>query len=495
MGSSNNGPGRRPQIPGIADLIDNQEAMPPSVLLLLAGPAGVGKTMYCRQFLVDGLLGGDYCVYTSPSLDVQQFKDLFSGIDNDAVQNLTFINPYHASAKKGAEKLSVTLTEISRIIAKAKKRKDGGSSSHSVRVVVDSLTHLSLLFGEKATTKFVAELSLLLKKAGAKAILTLNASEQHLGALGSLADGILEMKLEEGSDGALGRSIRLLSIKGMRNRPRWVSFGIADDGSLVFGDQLAAAAAAAAMVYLTCTLCGKTITGTPIMDSDLAFDTKICTETYRKLAGVYGSSIAETGLTTQVFNVSFFFIDIVGLSDPSLSVKKQMQKIEVLNRLIASCDAFKAPKEKKIILPTGDGMAIGFLLNHELPLELSIQLHRKLHVYNRAKPPEDAIGVRIGLGSGPVFIVSDINNNQNVWGPGIVLTRRVMDVGDSGHILLTSKLAEELTALKDEYRSIIKPISDVYEIKHGQKIGLYSAYSHDFGNPEMPTKVPQARQQ
>jgi KaiC/GvpD/RAD55 family RecA-like ATPase/class 3 adenylate cyclase len=489
MGSSN-GLGRWPQIPGIADLIDSHEAMPPSLLLLLAGPAGAGKTMYCRQFLVDGLLGGDYCVYASPSLDEQQFKELFSGIDN-AVGNLTFINPYHASAKKGAEKLSTTLAEISRIIAKAKKRKDGGS--HSVRVVVDSLTHLSLLCGEKATTKFVAELSLLLKKAGAKAILTLNASEQHLGALGSLADGILEMKLEEGSDGALGRSIRLLSIKGMRHRPRRVSFGIADDGSLVFGDQ--SAAAAAAVADLTCTLCGKAITYTPIMDSDLAFDTKICMETYRKLAGVYGSSIAETGLTTQVFNVSFFFIDIVGLSDPLLSVKKQMQKIEVLNKLIASCDAFKAPKEKKIILPTGDGMAIGFLLNHELPLELSIQLHRKLHVYNRAKPAEDAIGVRIGLGSGPVFIVSDINNNQNVWGPGIVLARRVMDAGDSGHILLSSRVAEELTALKDEYRSIIKPISDVYEIKHGQKIGLFSAYSHDFGNPEVPTKVPQARQQ
>jgi KaiC/GvpD/RAD55 family RecA-like ATPase/class 3 adenylate cyclase len=492
MGSSN-GPGRRPRIPGIADLIENHEAMPPSLLLLLAGPAGAGKTMYCRQFLLDGLLGGDYCVYASPSLDEQQFKDLFSGIDNDAVQNLTFINPYYyASAKKGAEKLSATLAEISRLIAKAKKRKDGGSS-HSVRVVVDSLTHLSLLFGEKATTKFVAELSLLLKKAGAKAILTLNASEQHLGALGSLADGILEMKLEEGSDGALGRSIRLLSIKGMRHRPRWVSFRIADDGSLVFGDQ--SAAVAAAVADLTCTLCGKAITYSPIMDSDLAFDTKICMETYRKLAGVYGSSIAETGLTTQVLNVSFFFIDIVGLSDPSLSVKKQMQKIEVLNRLIASCDAFKAPKEKKIILPTGDGMAIGFLLNQELPLELSIQLHRKLHMYNRAKPAEDAIGVRIGLASGPVFIVSDINNNQNVWGPGIVLARRVMDAGDSGHILLSSRVAEELTALKDEYRSIIKPISDVYEIKHGQKIGLYSAYSHDFGNPEMPTKVPQARQQ
>ena len=80
MGSSNNGPGRRPQIPGIADLTDSHEAMPPSLLLLLAGPAGVGKTMYCRQFLVDGLLGGDYCVYTSPSLDEQGIAQGLWGI-------------------------------------------------------------------------------------------------------------------------------------------------------------------------------------------------------------------------------------------------------------------------------------------------------------------------------------------------------------------------------------------------------------------------------
>jgi hypothetical protein len=68
-----------------------------------------------------------------------------------------------------------------------------------------------------------------------------------------------------------------------------------------------------------------------------------------------------------------------------------------------------------------------------------------------------------------------------------------MDAGDNGHILLADKLAEELIALKDEYRSIIKPICQVYEIKHGQKITLYSAYSHDFGNPELPARVPRIK--
>ncbi|MCI0618709.1 hypothetical protein L0244_37505, partial [bacterium] len=175
-------------------------------------------------------------------------------------------------------------------------------------------------------------------------------------------------------------------------------------------------------------------------------------------------------------------------------VKKQIQKIQALNMLIASCDAFKkASSDKKIILPTGDGMAVGFLMNPELPLELSIQLQRKLHAYNKDKPEEDRVGVRIGLGSGPVFTVTDMNNVQNVWGPGIILARRVMDAGDNGHILLADKLAEELIAIKDEYRSIIKPICQVYEIKHGQKITLYSAYSHDFGNPELPARVPRIK--
>ncbi len=236
-----------------------------------------------------------------------------------------------------------------------------------------------------------------------------------------------------------------------------------------------------------CTLCGKEISGSPIMESDLAFDSEKCRDTYRKLAGIYGHNISDMGLP-DVINAHFFFVDVVGLSDPLLSVKKQMEKIEVLNRLIGSCDAFQTSKKKIISLPTGDGMAIGFLLNPELPLQLSMQLHQKLREYNQDKVPEDKIGIRIGLSSGPVFIMSDINNNKNLWGPGIVIARRIMDIGDNLHILIADRLAEELIALRDEYKMIIKPISD-YMIKHGQTIKVYSAYSEDIGNPNLPEKV------
>jgi class 3 adenylate cyclase len=211
-------------------------------------------------------------------------------------------------------------------------------------------------------------------------------------------------------------------------------------------------------------------------------------ETYRRLTMLYGSDISETGLPSQVVNMNFFFIDIVGLSNPSLSVKKQIDKIEILNKLMGLCDAIAKAKEKKIVLPTGDGMAIGFFMSPESPLQLAIQLHSKLKTYNRGKSDGDMLGVRIGLGSGPVFIVNDINGNQNVWGPGIILARRVMDVGDNSHILLSGTMAESLITLKDEYKMMLKPIGD-YQIKHGQTIHLYSAYSQEFGNSEPPAKM------
>ena len=171
-------------------------------------------------------------------------------------------------------------------------------------------------------------------------------------------------------------------------------------------------------------------------------------------------------------------------------MKNQVQKIQTLNELIHSCDSYrKISAGKRIILPTGDGMAIGFLSSSEIPLELSIQLHHKIRAYNQDKSPTEEIGVLIGLASGPVFTVADLNNVQNIWGPGIILARRVMDVDDNGHILIAENLAEMLLSLKDEYRHVIRLISNKYRIKHGQKIKLYTAYSDDFGNQQIPAKV------
>jgi hypothetical protein len=142
-------------------------------------------------------------------------------------------------------------------------------------------------------------------------------------------------------------------------------------------------------------------------------------------------------------------------------------------------------KDSLIVLPTGDGMAIGFFQSPELPLNLAIELHRKIGLYNKAKIPTEALRLRIGIHSGPVFVVNDVLENKNVWGPGIIIARRIMDIGNDGHILLSSRVAEDLRELSDEYKKIIKPLHD-YTLKHGQRILIYSAYGSDFGNPNMP---------
>jgi hypothetical protein len=441
-------------------------------------------------------------------------------------------------------------------------------------VVVDSLTEFFLLFDEVAVLRFLAELCLLLRQFEVNAIFTLaslppslsttasststtpaaTATTSTVSSLSSLPslltpffDGILETKLEQdekkedssssidknvGSK-SLTRSIRLLSMKGLQSyhEPRWVKFKLTQDGKLIFGDF--------SSTSLNCTMCGKPITGTPIMNSEFAFDSAGCVETYLRLVGVYGSSISEMGgLPSQVVNMHFFFVDIVGLSNPTLSVRRQIEKIEVLNSLIQSCYAFARTREAKIVLPAGDGMAIGFYTSPESPLKLSMELHRKIIEYNNNNnrknnnvgiarrdgnggdhvknnnnnnnnnnknnigPPQPingsvidddedknkGLGIRIGLSSGAVFIVNDIKGNQNVWGPGIILARRVMDIGDNMHILISENMADSLIALRDEYKAIIKAIGE-YSIKHGQMIKLYSAFSDDFGNPSLPAKL------
>ena len=505
------------QIPGQSNLITKETEIPDS-LLLLCGPAGAGKSMYCKQFFVDCLMNGDYCIYISSSLTDRQYRSLFADVDESKLlQGSHFLNPYlqktlagHSASSSlstsvSENKLSLTLEIIHDLIKKVKngendndyEKKQNKVNEHSldntkkICIVLDSLTHLLAIFNQEDVLQFVNALSFLLKEVEATAIFVLTTSspssttttttnDNFTNRLGSIFDGILEMKFEDDKSGSLIRSIRLLSIRGIHHIPAWIIFKIDHNGKITFGsDQLSES---------TCVLCKAPILDTPVIYSELTFHSHHV-DLYKKLLGVYGSNISEFGLPEGVISANFFFIDIVGLSDPSLSVRKQMEKIERLNNLINSCDAFKKITEKKIILPTGDGMAIGFMLNPELPLQLSIQLHKELDRYNHSKKTseEDILGVRIGLATGPVFIVSDINNNQNIWGPGIILARRVMDLGDSGHILIADILAEQLIALKDEYRVMINPVGN-YQIKHGQTVKMYSAYSQEFGNPDPPAK-------
>lgn len=447
-----------------------------------------------------------------------QFSALFSNVENknNILDRMEFINPCEdnislphnnereisgkrlATAILSALERSLEIRPTGEAAAASSKQKREveekdvvGSTSKLVRLVVDSMTHTQLLLGERTLIEFVMDLTRILKGLNVTAILTLTTSsvdQRMVSNLSPIVDGIIEMRVKEDSNDMPIRSIRVRHLKGVYYDPKWTSFKISSNGTIIFRN--AQPSSLRTPAETTCALCAKPIIGTPLVRSDFMFDSKECMEIYNRLENAYGSKISDTGLPSEAFHASFFFIDIVGLSDPTLSVKKQVQKIQILNELIYSCDSFrKTPSGKKIILPTGDGMAIAFLSNPEIPLELSIQLHHKMHAYNQQKYNADSIGVRIGLGSGPVFTVSDLNNVQNIWGPGIILARRVMDAGDNGHILIAEKLAEELISLKDEYRKVINLICNKYRIKHGQEIKLYSAYSSDFGNPQIPTKV------
>jgi adenylate/guanylate cyclase family protein len=188
----------------------------------------------------------------------------------------------------------------------------------------------------------------------------------------------------------------------------------------------------------------------------------------------------------NLIHAHFFFVDIIGLSDPSVSTRIQIKKIQTLNSIVMNSTSFRfTPKDTMLVLPTGDGMVIGFLQGPESPLNLAIEIHKMLSKYNKAKIPAEIIRVRIGIHSGAAFVVEDVLNNKNIWGPGIILARRIMDIGDDGHILLSSRISEDLREISDYYKQILRPLQE-YSIKHGQTISLYSAYDNGFGNPKPP---------
>src|SRR2546428_11194720 len=100
------------QIPGASALADKVTI--PESLLLLTGPIGAGKTMYCRQFLTDGLLDLDYCIYISSSLTNKQFNSQFSNIENlNLIQNSKFINPYLYNASPDKQGYSSFSSDLS----------------------------------------------------------------------------------------------------------------------------------------------------------------------------------------------------------------------------------------------------------------------------------------------------------------------------------------------------------------------------------------------
>lgn len=179
----------------------------------------------------------------------------------------------------------------------------------------------------------------------------------------------------------------------------------------------------------------------------------------------------------------FIFLDIVGLSNPTLSTEEQVIKINVLNEKIKECPSFKnTPEDKRIVLPTGDGAAIGFKDNFFLPLDLAKELHEKLNEYNFEKQWLKQILLHTGLHSDHVFKFTDLEGKENVWGEGIILAQRIMSKAPAGFILLSEDIGKKL-ASSSKYKEIIYHAGHI-QLKY-QRIFVWYAYDDDFGRNDI----------
>jgi hypothetical protein len=192
-------------------------------------------------------------------------------------------------------------------------------------------------------------------------------------------------------------------------------------------------------------------------------------------------------INAQTKTLHWFFTDIVGSSDPKIQTKSQIRKINSLYMQIRNTDAFKNAKNHCVIVPTGDGMAMGFTDSPETPLRLAIQLHELLGKYNKTKSLNDKIAIRIGIDTGPVYFIKDVLGTDTVWGPGIILSRRLMDLCGANQIFASRKIGDDVSKLSPEYKAIMHPIGD-YAIKHGEQHMIYNVYGKGFGNKFAPKK-------
>ena len=178
------------------------------------------------------------------------------------------------------------------------------------------------------------------------------------------------------------------------------------------------------------------------------------------------------------------FIDIVGYS--KLLINEQSEQIQTLREIVRGTEQFRlAEAEGKLLrLPTGDGGALVFRNSPEAPVLCALEISQALKNH-----PE--LRVRMGMHSGPVNAVTDLNEQANIAGAGINIAQRVMDCGDAGHILVSKRVADDLEHYA-QWHSHLHDLGEC-EVKHGVRISLLNLYGDEAGNPELPEKFRQAR--
>src|SRR2546422_2803951 len=173
------------------------------------------------------------------------------------------------------------------------------------------------------------------------------------------------------------------------------------------------------------------------------------------------------------------FIDIVGYS--KLLIHEQSEQIQKLKEIVRGTEQFRlAEAEGKLLrLPTGDGGALVFRTSPEAPVLCAMEISKALKSH-----PE--LHMRMGVHSGPVNEISDLNEQANIAGAGINMAQRVMDCGDAGHILLSKHVADDLEQYP-QWRSHLHELGEC-EVKHGVRVSVVNLYTDELGNRAVPEK-------
>ncbi|HET9803015.1 MAG TPA: tetratricopeptide repeat protein [Candidatus Acidoferrum sp.] len=174
------------------------------------------------------------------------------------------------------------------------------------------------------------------------------------------------------------------------------------------------------------------------------------------------------------------FLDIVAYS--RLRMNQQQRIIRDLQDSVRATAEFARAQnlDQLILLPTGDGMALVFFRDPEAPVRCALELTKIL----RERPE---IQLRMGLHTGPVYRIADINANRNVAGGGINIAQRVMDCGDAGHILVSKAMADVLRELSS-WNEQLRDLGEA-EVKHSVRVHLFNLCAGEAGNPALPQKL------
>src|SRR5438034_1627116 len=177
-------------------------------------------------------------------------------------------------------------------------------------------------------------------------------------------------------------------------------------------------------------------------------------------------------------------IDVAGYS--KLSNNEQIELLQELNQIVRSTECFRSAEASGKLnrVPTGDGMALLFFRSPEEPVRCALEISGALRDHPH-------IRLRMGVHSGPVNRITDVNDKTNFAGSGINVAQRVLDCGDAGHILLSAHLAEDLA----QYRHWQPYLHDLgeCEVKHGLRLHLFNLYKDGLGNPQVPGKLRRRR--